>query len=80
MDEIIKKLNFYGNIEVIKDEYVFTLLMTKKPNGYSLTMQQIPFKILEIVTNYLGDKKPNIEVMKNEVDFLLLVLKPKVVQ
>jgi len=77
MEEIIKKLSFYGNIEVLKDEFVFTLLMTKKENGYNLTMQQIPFKILEIVTGYLGDKKPDIEVMKNEETFLLLVLKPK---
>ena len=80
MDEIIKKLSFYGNIEVIQDEFVFTLLMTKKEKGYNLTMQQIPFKILEIVTDYLGDKKPNIEVMKNEESFLLLVFKPKVAQ
>lgn len=80
MEELIEKLNFYGNIEVLKDDFVFTLLITRKPNGWVLTTGQVPLKILEIVTNYLGDKKPMIEVMKNEKDFILLVLKPKVAQ
>lgn len=80
MKKLITKLNFYGNVEVIKNEFVFTLLITKKVNGLSLISGQIPLKILEIVTNFLGDEKPNIEVMKNEETFLLLVLKPKVAQ
>lgn len=35
----------------------------------------IPFKVLEIVTNVISDK-PNIEVFKNDSNFILLVLKP----
>lgn len=73
--EMTNELLKYGNIEVIKNEYVFTLLMTKG-NEYSLTSGQIPLKVLDIVTSYLGQEKPNIEVMKNEEDYLLLILKP----
>jgi hypothetical protein len=80
MDELIEKLNLYGNIEVLKDEFVFTLLITSRVNGWALTTGQVPLKILELVTNYLGDTKPIIEVVKNEKDFILIVLKPKVAQ
>lgn len=73
--EITNELIKYGNIEVIKNDYVFTLLMTKA-NEYSLNSGQIPLKVLGIVTSYLGQEKPNIEVMKNEEDYLLLILKP----
>lgn len=73
--EMTNELIKYGNIEVIKNDYVFTLLMTKA-NEYSLTSGQIPLKVLGIVTSYLGQEKPNIEVMKNEEDYLLLILKP----
>lgn len=73
--EMTNELIKYGNIEVIKNDYVFTLLMTKA-NEHSLTSGQIPLKVLEIVTSYLGQEKPNIEVMKNEEDYLLLILKP----
>jgi len=73
--EMTNELLKYGNIEVIKNDYVFTLLITKE-NEYSLTSGQIPLKVLGIVTSYLGQEKPNIEVMKNEEDYLLLILKP----
>ena len=75
IDEMIKELSKLGTVEVIKNDFVFTLFMTKDKKD--LTSEQIPFKVLEIATSYLGSEKPNIEVMKNEENFLLLVLKPK---
>ena len=61
--EMTNELLKYGNIEVIKNDYVFTLLMTKA-NEYSLTSGQIPLKVLGIVTSYLGQEKPNNEFQK----------------
>ena len=76
MDKLISDLSFYGNVQSIKNDYVFSLLMTKKPIGYNLTMQQIPLKIMELCLSFLEDQKPTIEVFKNEQDFLILILKP----
>ena len=76
MNKLIEKLNFYGNVEVIRNDFVFTLLLTKKQNGLSLSAGQIPLKVLEVVINFIGSEKPNIEVMKNEENFLLIILKP----
>ena len=73
--DMTNELLKYGNVEVIKNDYVFTLLMTKS-NQYNLTSGQIPLKVLGIVTSYLGQEKSKIEVMKNEEDYLLLILKP----
>jgi hypothetical protein len=76
MDKLISDLSLYGNVQSIKNDYVFSLLITKKPIGYSLTMQQIPLKIIELCLNFLEGQKPTIEVFKNEQDFLILILKP----
>jgi hypothetical protein len=76
--EMTNELSKLGIVQVIKNDFVFTLFMTK--NNQSLSSGQIPLKVLEITTSYLGSEKPIIEVMKNEEDFLLLILKPKVAQ
>lgn len=76
--EMTNELSKLGTVQVIKNDFVFTVFMTK--NNQSLSSGQIPLKVLEITTSYLGSEKPIIEVMKNEEDFLLLILKPKVAQ
>jgi hypothetical protein len=78
LENLTKTLSKYGIVEVIKDDFVFTLLMKKDKE--SLTRFMVPLTIMKLCCDYLGDSKPNIEVMKNEEDFLLLVLKPKVAQ
>ena len=74
MDDLTKDLSQYGIVEVIKDDFVFTLHMTKSKEKISKNT----LKIVTLVMKYLNDKKPIIEVMKNNDDFLLLVLKPKI--
>ena len=74
LHEMTNELSKLGTVQVIKNEFVFTLMMTK--DKQDLSSGQIPLKVLGIVTSWLGSEKPNIEVMKNEEDFLLLVLKP----
>lgn len=78
LENLTKTLSKYGIVEVIKNDFVFTLLMKKDKE--SLTKFMVPLTIMKLCCEYLGDAKPNIEVMKNEEDFLLLVLKPKVAQ
>lgn len=78
LENLTRNLSKYGIVQVIKNDFVFTLLMTKDKE--SLTKFMRPLTIMKLCCDYLGDEKPNIEVMKNEEDFLLLVLKPKVAQ
>lgn len=75
MDKLIYELSKLGIVQSIKNDFVFTLLMTK--DKQDLSSNQIPFKVMELVVDFVGKDKPNIEVMKNEAEFLLLILKPK---
>jgi len=74
--EITNELSKLGIVQSIKNDYVFTLLMTK--DKQDLTSNGIPMKVLDIVTSWVGNEKSTIEIMKNEEDFLLLILKPKI--
>nr|WP_297306378.1 hypothetical protein [uncultured Flavobacterium sp.] len=71
MEELKKQLSEFGTIEVIKNEFVFTLFMRVENAN-----QETVFGVLGLVTKTITDK-PNIEVMKNDNDFILIVLKPK---
>lgn len=73
LSKLIEKLSKIGIVELIKNDYVFTLYMINDTKF--LDSGGIPFKVLEIVTNVISDK-PNIEVFKNDSNFILLVLKP----
>ena len=73
--EITNELSKIGTVQVIKNDFVFSLLMTKDKQNLSDGM--VSLKVLDVVTNYLGNEKPIVEVMKNEEDFLILILKPK---
>jgi hypothetical protein len=73
LSKLAEQLSEIGIISVIKDDYVFTLYMINDTKF--LDSGGIPFKVLQIVTNHILDK-PNIEVFKNDSNFILLVLKP----
>lgn len=69
------ELSKFGIVSTIKNDFVFTLLITK--DKQKLSKGSTALDILDIVTKHIGEEKPNIEVLKNEEDFLLLILKPK---
>lgn len=71
---LTEKLSQFGIVEVIKNDYVFTLYMRNDTKLF--TEEMIPFKVLGLVNAIIVDK-PIIEVFKNESNFLILVLKPK---
>lgn len=71
LDKLKEKLSKVGTIEVIKDGIVFTLLI----KGSELSNHKIVSGITMDVLDYVGEIYPNIEVMKNDDDFLLLVLR-----
>ncbi|MBP4139974.1 hypothetical protein [Flavobacterium geliluteum] len=75
LTEITQQLSKIGIVQVIKNDFVFFLFMTK--DKQDLSSNQIPFQVLEICSNYLGYEKPMIEIMKNEENYLILILKPK---
>ena len=71
--ELTEKLSEIGTVAVIKDDYTFTLLMTN--SDLDLSKNNKPFKVMELVSNYITDKE-KIEVMKSDSSFILIVLKP----
>lgn len=70
IEKLKSQLSKVGKIEVIKEGIVFTLLM----KGSGLSNHKIVTGITMAVLDSVGDKYPNIEVMKNDDDFMLLVL------
>lgn len=68
------ELSKVGTIEVIKNDYVFTLLLRRSKD--SLESNRTPLKVLGMVSDYVEDSKLNIEVFKNDSDYILLILKP----
>jgi len=71
---LTEKLAQYGIVVVIKNDYVFTLYMIN--DTQFLTQNCIPYQVLKLATEAIPDK-PNIEIFKNEENYLLLVLKPE---
>lgn len=69
MTELEIELSKAGQILVLKNDFVFTLLMRVNDNSAGNIL-----KITETVANYIVDKE-TVEVMKNEDDFILIVLK-----
>jgi hypothetical protein len=72
LEKLKEMLSKYGNIEIIKDGYVFTLLMS----GTELSNWNVVSAIQSLTLEYAGDKFPKIECMKNEKEFLCLVMRP----
>lgn len=71
MEKLVNELTNYGKILFIKDGDNFTLLMR-----INYEMGDVELKILALITEYLSHKKV-IDVMVNEDECLLIVLKPK---
>lgn len=73
LDGLKRKLSRYGDIQIIKEGVVFSLLITGTGLSKSNIMKEIP----DLVLGYAGDKYPFIEAMRNEETFFCLILKPK---
>ena len=73
LEGLKKKISKYGTLEVIKEGYVFTVLMT----GSDFTKWNVVSEIQGAVIEYVGAKYPIIEVLKNEEDFFCLILRPE---
>jgi hypothetical protein len=71
LEKLKNQLSKFGTIEAIKEGVVFTLLM----KGCGMASHNVVSGITMDVLDSVGDKYPNIEVMKNDDDFLLLVLR-----
>lgn len=74
LSQLTQELSKIGLVEVIKNDFVFTLYMVN--DTQFLDGNRIPFKVMELVTQYIGNEKPNIEVFKNDSNYILIVLKP----
>ena len=70
-DKLINDLSKFGNIEVMKVGVVVTLFIT----GKNLSKANNTFDVLGILSEYYKDEFPNIEVMKNDETYILIILK-----
>lgn len=71
MKKLQRSLLKYGNIEMMKEGKVFTLLITAESGLDSYRNVQ---EIQEKVNAEMAGKFPHIECMKNDSKFFLLVL------
>ena len=74
LEALTVELSKIGLVEVIKNDYVFTLYMVS--DFQVLSQNRIPFKVMNLVTEYIGNEKSNIEVFKNDDNYILIILKP----
>ena len=72
LDKLKTQLSKRGTIQLCKEGYVFTLLMTGEKLDNWQTVNAIQMEVLECV----GDKYPLIECMRNDTNFLCIVLRP----
>lgn len=70
MEELTIELSQYGDVLAIKNDYVFTLLMKVTD-----CQAKKVFNIVDLAASKVPDKE-KIELMKNDDEFLLLILKP----
>lgn len=73
MENLKLELSKFGDLQVCKEGVVLTVLIT----GTKLSNWETAMKIQKSVVEYAGDKFPNIECMRNDETFFLIVLKPK---
>lgn len=71
--ELIERLSKIGTVEICKAGAVFVLLM----KGEKLTASSRIISVQMHVVEFCGDKYPIIEVMRNDDDYICMVLKPK---
>lgn len=72
IENLMSALSEFGQVEICKAGYVFTLLMTGKGLTKSTTMNSIQMMVLE----FTGDDYPTIECMRNDENYVCIVLKP----
>lgn len=71
MTELQYQLANFGDVLTLKNDYVFTLLMRIKDNsGRNIN------NILDAIKCYVGSEKEQIEVLQNDEEYFLIVLKP----
>jgi len=73
MNELKLELSKFGLLQICKEGFVFTVLMTGK--GFSSWTRTMD--IQKLITDYAGEKYPIVECLRNDDDFFCIVLKPK---
>ncbi|AZA82187.1 hypothetical protein C1637_09845 [Chryseobacterium lactis] len=69
--ELKYKLANFGDVISLKNDFVFTLLMRITDNsGRNIN------NILDAVKSYIGSEKEKIEILQNDEEYILIVLKP----
>lgn len=72
IDELKEQLSEYGKIEVLRaSKHIATILIT----GCELDKLSIYNDLTSIILNKLNGEYPTIEVLKNDSNFFLMVLK-----
>lgn len=72
MQKFLKQISKYGHVHVAKKGVVFTVFLT----GTGLANMQTVIAIGNLVTDYAGSEFSKVELMKNDDDYFLIILKP----
>lgn len=70
MDELKLQLSQYGQVDVISEGAVFLLFMT----GDNLTEYKKVSNVINLVVDYTKEKYPKVQAMRNEKNYLIMVL------
>ena len=76
LEKLKQELCKYGHLQIIKEGYVFTVLITKMAS--SLSNYKNVAEIQKAIINYTSEKYPIIELLVNDDNFFLVVLHPSV--
>jgi hypothetical protein len=74
LDELKMQLSEFGDVQIAKSGYVFTILMTS--NGKNLSKYKTVLQIQHLIFNFCGSSFTSIEVFRNDTNFFCIVLKP----
>lgn len=73
IESLKRKLVKYGNIEICKEGFVLTVLIT----GTGLTKVGRVMELQQIINEYAGERFSAIEAMRNDETYFCMVLKPR---
>lgn len=73
MENLKIELSKFGELQICKEGFVFTVLIT----GEKLSNWVTAMGIQKLITDYAGDKYPIVECLRDDENFFCIVLKPK---
>lgn len=75
--QLRKHLLRSSNVITLKEDRSFIVFLTKRHNGPNLGQVDVFYNLYGAIVHYTRDKYPIVDVLNNDEDYILCVLKPK---